>query len=100
MTYNPVFPSPRGVELHKPAIFEQVNTIQSGFPSPRGVELHKPCPYRIVMTLRTFNCFRPLAGLSCINLKKLSEERNLLFGFRPLAGLSCINLNQMKGVSL
>ena len=63
------FPSPRGVELHKPRI-HSINT-PSGllFPSPRGVELHKPCLHEIFTSYDTNICsFRPLAGLSCINL--------------------------------
>ena len=37
------FPSPRGVELHKPGRKTMQNTnITRKFPSPRGVELHKP----------------------------------------------------------
>ena len=37
------FPSPRGVELHKPKVNRQPhNRHSSKFPSPRGVELHKP----------------------------------------------------------
>ena len=37
------FPSPRGVELHKPCE-DVIDAIDSAtlFPSPRGVELHKP----------------------------------------------------------
>ena len=38
-----VFPSPRGVELHKPGNHDFVlSSDEEGFPSPRGVELHKP----------------------------------------------------------
>ena len=38
------FPSPRGVELHKPCRRAQLPVVSLGeFPSPRGVELHKPC---------------------------------------------------------
>ena len=62
------------------------------FPSPRGVELHKP--YRnVFMCVAVYKgCFRPLAGLSCINLggKTRRKEKECL-SFRPLAGLSCIN---------
>ena len=38
-----MFPSPRGVELHKPGkkrVYYVIGTER--FPSPRGVELHKP----------------------------------------------------------
>ena len=40
----PKFPSPRGVELHKPgdAQASSASLTNTGFPSPRGVELHKP----------------------------------------------------------
>ena len=39
-------------------------------------------------------CFRPLAGLSCINPVSCSSLKRVicLTSFRPLAGLSCINL--------
>ena len=39
------FPSPRGVELHKPSVVlvAQTRDMLDKFPSPRGVELHKPC---------------------------------------------------------
>ena len=38
-------------------------------------------------------CFRPLAGLSCINQTMFDYKglKQLNNGFRPLAGLSCIN---------
>ena len=36
--------------------------------------------------------FRPLAGLSCINLNLVSADSRAVLCFRPLAGLSCINL--------
>ena len=37
-------------------------------------------------------CFRPLAGLSCINLCCCALDiESRLASFRPLAGLSCIN---------
>ena len=65
------------------------------FPSPRGVELHKPI---LSMTIRlpSLRCFRPLAGLSCINPGKgLRGEPAMRVRFRPLAGLSCINLDYM-----
>ena len=41
--YAQEFPSPRGVELHKPrtALDYSAREIPE-FPSPRGVELHKP----------------------------------------------------------
>ena len=61
------------------------------FPSPRGVELHKPsnnCRVCIEFCV----CFRPLAGLSCINLGlELAAHAAHGARFRPLAGLSCIN---------
>ena len=62
------FPSPRGVELHKPRIMvTSVVSRNSGrFPSPRGVELHKP-PLCRMQGSALAHCFRPLAGLSCIN---------------------------------
>ena len=64
------------------------------FPSPRGVELHKPGQVRRSPLLRSTG-FRPLAGLSCIN----PSARSMSLGvdpssFRPLAGLSCINLSK------
>ena len=39
-----MFPSPRGVELHKPRTIKGVimEACSQTFPSPRGVELHKP----------------------------------------------------------
>ena len=37
-------------------------------------------------------CFRPLAGLSCINRTMYIVSSLTATGFRPLAGLSCINL--------
>ena len=38
--------------------------------------------------------FRPLAGLSCINLlSNRTYDGRTYNGFRPLAGLSCINLS-------
>ena len=37
------------------------------FPSPRGVELHKPGENVLRMLLLLLTRFRPLAGLSCIN---------------------------------
>ena len=37
-------------------------------------------------------CFRPLAGLSCINhTRDPIIQDAFLLSFRPLAGLSCIN---------
>ena len=87
------FPSPRGVELHKPqtSIFVGSTMWIRRFPSPRGVELHKPLKKRIYDRSRHI-CFRPLAGLSCINLKKDAEDyEEWMLCFRPLAGLSCIN---------
>ena len=38
-----LFPSPRGVELHKLANASSYGTLSNAFlfPSPRGVELHK-----------------------------------------------------------
>ena len=40
----------------------------------------------------TTRCFRPLAGLSCINHTPGDRYGHAYdFGFRPLAGLSCIN---------
>ena len=36
------FPSPRGVELHKPIAKWEPRLMRCWFPSPRGVELHKP----------------------------------------------------------
>ena len=67
-------------------------TVQGEFPSPRGVELHKPSP---ALPKAMTNCptrFRPLAGLSCINLMYLGAAlAEINSGFRPLAGLSCIN---------
>ena len=61
------FPSPRGVELHKPQ--EDPGGAQGGdgvFPSPRGVELHKP-RFNVSFGIFAGRGFRPLAGLSCIN---------------------------------
>ena len=37
------------------------------FPSPRGVELHKPSGIRYSLFMKKVTGFRPLAGLSCIN---------------------------------
>ena len=69
------------------------------FPSPRGVELHKPPrePWRNYTPPP--RSFRPLAGLSCINLT-YTEALYLLkrLSFRPLAGLSCINLASNCGL--
>ena len=52
------FPSPRGVELHKPAASQvyQDRPATYKFPSPRGVELHKPadCETHDVRTLWAF----------------------------------------------
>ena len=64
------------------------------FPSPRGVELHKPRKIKRIINGRLYDSFRPLAGLSCINLRGLiSKGKDIrLPCFRPLAGLSCINL--------
>ena len=41
-----MFPSPRGVELHKPdsTVYVYRGSLLE-FPSPRGVELHKPAGY-------------------------------------------------------
>ena len=60
------FPSPRGVELHKPDATLFHRPSQGEFPSPRGVELHKPEDV-IEVVAALVHCFRPLAGLSCIN---------------------------------
>ena len=43
------FPSPRGVELHKPRTARRGYPVISKFPSPRGVELHKPLLVRFDM---------------------------------------------------
>ena len=61
------------------------------FPSPRGVELHKPV--LLPSTHGVIVSFRPLAGLSCINLTMSLHTINAfqVCSFRPLAGLSCIN---------
>ena len=101
----------------KEAIIGMCNQFE--FPSPRGVELHKPSRLHLAKVMFT-RCFRPLAGLSCINLKifiysknyylkfpsprgvelhkpgseSLSMSRLTQLSFRPLAGLSCINLCQ------
>ena len=38
-----MFPSPRGVELHKPLVpYVAICATSAPFPSLRGVELHKP----------------------------------------------------------
>ena len=64
-----LFPSPRGVELHKPDSTAAVYYEESiEFPSPRGVELHKPLQVRTMHGSHWLKGFRPLAGLSCINL--------------------------------
>ena len=60
------------------------------FPSPRGVELHKPMVHWGRYTQAILG-FRPLAGLSCINLEYYHPKVIFLESFRPLAGLSCIN---------
>ena len=63
-----MFPSPRGVELHKPwacVSYQPRDVIL--FPSPRGVELHKPFEGGATPVITEIS-FRPLAGLSCINL--------------------------------
>ena len=62
-----MFPSPRGVELHKLGeVWSHSWDPEVEFPSPRGVELHKQ---KSLAYGRGFiACFRPLAGLSCINL--------------------------------
>ena len=67
------------------------------FPSPRGVELHKPGEYECLYDASSASRFRPLAGLSCINLAWLLPVGQIaaLVGFRPLAGLSCINLGSI-----
>ena len=83
------FPSPRGVELHKPVIIPRELIGAAKFPSPRGVELHKPTC--VARSSCICHGFRPLAGLSCINLKKLNAIVQDVLSFRPLAGLSCIN---------
>ena len=63
-----LFPSPRGVELHKPALFDgPAGGGVSEFPSPRGVELHKPTMSVVWLAINLYQSFRPLAGLSCIN---------------------------------
>ena len=71
-----------------------ITEIITQFPSPRGVELHKP--YHNLSRSRLTNPyrFRPLAGLSCINLvvDAIKNQISELECFRPLAGLSCINL--------
>ena len=71
-----MFPSPRGVELHKPsqsiAYSRDQNILK--FPSPRGVELHKPMISVMILPILALS-FRPLAGLSCINHRYL-EGRN------------------------
>ena len=84
------FPSPRGVELHKPHLMRSLKAeakrfrplaglscinrrraerladgLGHKFPSPRGVELHKRFIYLILFIFSS--SFRPLAGLSCIN---------------------------------
>ena len=62
------------------------------FPSPRGVELHKPMWCDAILA-EINSGFRPLAGLSCINLesKDITSIVDGVISFRPLAGLSCIN---------
>ena len=94
------FPSPRGVELHKPwcgGVLAEINLsfrplaglscinreqhirlyrrrVGAEFPSPRGVELHKPRSRSLSLGPRIrATCFRPLAGLSCINLSITRE---------------------------
>ena len=67
------FPSPRGVELHKPDATLFHRPSQGEFPSPRGVELHKP-QTEFVLPLGFFSRFRPLAGLSCINHVDWAED--------------------------
>ena len=47
-----------------------------------------------IYVLIVCGCFRPLAGLSCINPFMVSPEWPLTCSFRPLAGLSCINLGK------
>ena len=63
------FPSPRGVELHKPPSAKYGYNLLFGFkfPSPRGVELHKP--HEVFYSYKSEICIVsvPLAGLSCIN---------------------------------
>ena len=70
---------------------EQGRWEEVKFPSPRGVELHKPediSEYEDLLADR----FRPLAGLSCINPRLTRSCRLAHYAcFRPLAGLSCIN---------
>ena len=115
------FPSPRGVELHKPsnncrvciefcvcfrplAGLSCINLISANnvllsnneFPSPRGVELHKPSVPLVRKNLNDYFSFRPLAGLSCINHFGFwcAGQVGIFARFRPLAGLSCINLNK------
>ena len=62
------FPSPRGVELHKPGdLYNLLFGFKQKFPSPRGVELHKPHRLLPDRYADTGVSFRPLAGLSCIN---------------------------------
>ena len=69
-----MFPSPRGVELHKPRQGKRMAVNYSvKFPSPRGVELHKPY-IDATEKITQLNRFRPLAGLSCINLGVESGE--------------------------
>ena len=87
------FPSPRGVELHKPREDPTIPLYHTSFPSPRGVELHKPVD-QIPTSNQLLSGFRPLAGLSCINRTLCAWVCGSVapISFRPLAGLSCINL--------
>ena len=81
--YDVVFPSPRGDKLcrHQP----RRTGLPNRFPSPRGDKLCR------------FGCgnaegcvgFRPLAGISCVQL--VEEVLRRTPGFRPLAGISCVD---------
>ena len=53
------------------------------FPSPRGVELHKPQHLRGRRGTTLCGGFRPLAGLSCINLAAWSVTRRASFSAFP-----------------
>ena len=93
-TLSTKFPSPRGVELHKPCVCNEYKGTGFAlvFPSPRGVELHKPRRLERLCAARMRECFRPLAGLSCINRVVYTLYLAVIvYSFRPLAGLSCIN---------
>ena len=69
------------------------SSLSEPFPSPRGVELHKPLLFTSLLMTPWVSSFRPLAGLSCINRVLASAPAACRAArFRPLAGLSCINL--------